>query len=73
MKTKATIYRAIVESIATYAAVLRIKERLKAMEMDFLRRASIIPRLDHIRNGIIKEKVKVGHKIECLNWFGIAT
>lgn len=81
MKTKTNIYQAIVEPITTYGAECwqltdRNKEKLKAVEMDFLRRACRVSRLDHVRNDIIRERanvtVSITDKIESrqLVWYG---
>ena len=55
LKTKKMIFSTIVESIVTYGSetwgINRINEkRLKALEMDYWRRACGVSRLEHVRN-----------------------
>lgn len=61
LETKMTIYKTIVEPIMTYGSEnwqLTSKDRrsIGATEMDFLRRACRVSRLEHIRNEEIRRK-----------------
>lgn len=62
VKTKTNIYRRpIVKPITTYGVenwqlTSRIKRRLKAVEIDFLRQAFRVSKFDHTGNKVIKER-----------------
>lgn len=64
-ESKRQYYRAIVEPITTYRAEnCQLTSRTKKkLEVDFLRRASRIFWLGHIRKEVIKEKTKVEEDI----------
>jgi len=81
MKTKMTMYQCIVEPIMTYGAECwqlssSNKRKIETVEMDFLRRASKISRLDHIPNEEIRRRTNRIHttveRIETrqLIWYG---
>ena len=81
LKTKMTIYGSIVEPILTYGAecwqlTSRNWKRIETVEMDFLRRASRISRLDHIPNEEIRRYTRrvytTADRIETrqLIWYG---
>ena len=62
MKTK-KIFSTILESIVTYGSETweinkRNENRLKALEMDFWRRACGVSRLDHVRNEEIRRRAQ---------------
>ena len=55
MKTKQMIFSTTVESIITYGSETwevnkRNEKRLKAVEMDFWRRACVVSSMEHVRN-----------------------
>ena len=61
MKTKQMIFSTIVESIITYGSETwevnrRNEKRLKAVEMDFWRRACGVSSMEHVRNDEIKRR-----------------
>jgi len=81
IKTKVQLYRTIVEPITTYGAeswqlTQKTKSQLKAVEMDFLRRACRVSRLDHIRNDDIVQRTQIEDTIvdrienRQLIWYG---
>jgi len=58
---KQMIFSTIVESIITYGSETwevnkRNEKRLKAMEMDFWRRACGVSRIEHVRNNEIRRR-----------------
>lgn len=80
-ETKTTIYKSIVESIATYGSEVwevteKNKKKLKALEMDFWRRSCGVSRLEHIRNEEIRQRMAVQGSIidtieeKRLRWYG---
>lgn len=81
MKTKLMIYKAIVEPVLTYGAEswqITSKERnkIQAVEMDYLRRSCRVSKLQHIRNEEIRRRtgmeVTVNDRIDTrqLIWYG---
>lgn len=63
INTKMTIYRAIVEPILTYGSECwqlsgRNRKRVETVEMDYIRRASRVSRLERIPNQEIRRRVK---------------
>lgn len=81
LKTKLTIYRAIVEPILTYGSECwqlteAARRKIDAVEMDFLRRSCRISRLEHIPNIEIRRRTNRIHRtterIETrqLIWYG---
>jgi len=81
LKTKKMIFSTIVESIVTYGSETweinkRNEKRLKALEMDYWRRACGVSRLEHIRNDEIRTRVQRGKDImdtinmKRLIWYG---
>lgn len=80
-KTKFRIYKSMIESVALYGAEIwqlpeQQKRKLRALEMDFLRRAAAISRMEKIRNERVKEIMNLHHDIieeiekKQLTWFG---
>lgn len=81
LKTKLTIYRAIVEPILTYGSECwqlteSSRRKIDAVEMDFLRRSCRISRLEHIPNIEIRQRTnrifRTTERIETrqLIWYG---
>ncbi|XP_044755011.1 uncharacterized protein LOC123313964 [Coccinella septempunctata] len=81
LNTKMTIYRAIVEPIMTYGSEcwqlsVKNKRSIDTVEVDFLRRANRVSRLEHIPNAEIRRRSKRVHttseQIETrqLIWYG---
>lgn len=80
-ETKIRIYHSIVQSILLYGSdtwelTKRDKQRINAVEMDFLRRSCRVSRMDRIRNLEIRERIgKLDTTIEQIEkkrliWFG---
>lgn len=81
INTKINIYKSIVLPITTYSSECwqvsdRNRQKLEAVEMDFLRRACRISRLEHVRNEEIRNRTNmtetISDKIEeqKLRWYG---
>lgn len=63
LKTKITIYRVIVETIMTYGSecwqlTAKDKNNIGTTEMDFLRRACRVSRMEHVRNEEIRRRTR---------------
>lgn len=61
--TKVRMYKTIVQSILIYGSETwemtnRDKQRISAVEMDFLRRSSRVSRLERVRNVVVRERIK---------------